>query len=300
MTKNISSSVSPAIPSFFTRITPKWLRRSRVVIPVVKLHGTIVANRRGLSLDNIDTALEKAFAKPATKAVALSINSPGGSPVQSALIHDRIRQLAAKNDIKVLVFCEDVAASGGYWLATAGDEIYANASSIIGSIGVVAAGFGFVEAIDKLGIERRVYTAGKNKSILDPFKPEKKADIDRLKSLHLEIHDSFIEQVKARRADKLVEDSDMFTGAFWTGSKAKQLGLIDGLGNMHDVLVEKFGPEVEVKMFDRTSGLLGKLGLSSRLGFGSGNFGSGNLVEGLGEDVIETLEARALWQRYGL
>ncbi len=280
---------------FITNLIPKRFRRSRVVIPVVKLNGTIAATRRGLSLDNIGSSLDKAFAKPATRAVALAINSPGGSPVQSALIHDRIRQLAAKNDIQVLVFCEDVAASGGYWLATAGDEIYANTSSIIGSIGVIASGFGFVKAIEKLGIERRVYTAGKNKSILDPFKPENKADIERLKKLHLEIHQGFIDQVKARRSDKLVEDKDMFTGAFWTGGKAKDLGLIDGLGNMHDVLVEKFGPEVELKVFDRSSGLLSKLGFASRL-----DLGRLNIAEGLGEDVIDSLETRALWQRYGL
>ncbi len=279
----------------FSKLIPKRFRRSRVVIPVVKLNGVIAASRRGLSLDNIGDALEKAFAKPATKAVALAINSPGGSPVQSALIHDRIRQLAAKNDIQVLVFCQDVAASGGYWLATAGDEIYANASSIVGSIGVVASGFGFVKAIDKLGIERRVYTAGKNKSILDPFKPEKKADIDRLKSLHLEIHNQFIDQVKSRRGEKLSDEDDMFTGAFWTGNKAKDLGLIDGLGNMHDILVEKFGPEVELKVFDRSSGLLSKLGFSSQI-----DFKNLNLMQGLGEDVIDSLESRALWQRYGL
>ncbi|HFC04391.1 MAG TPA: S49 family peptidase [Rhizobiales bacterium] len=276
--------------NFLSRYIPKRLRRSRVVIPVVKLNGVIAATRRGLSLENVGPSLEKAFAKPKTKAVALAINSPGGSPVQSALIHDRIRQLAAKNDTKVLVFCEDVAASGGYWLATAGDEIYANPSSIVGSIGVIAAGFGFVKAIDKLGIERRVYTAGKNKSILDPFKPEKKADIDRLKSLHLEIHEGFIDQVKSRRGDRLVEDDDMFTGAFWTGGKARDLGLIDGLGNMHDILAEKFGPDVELKLFDRSSGLLDKLGLSTRL----------NIAEGLGDELIDGFETRALWQRYGL
>lgn len=278
-----------------SKLIPKRFRSSRVVIPVVKLNGVIAATRRGLSLENVGESLEKAFAKPSTKAVVLAINSPGGSPVQSALIHDRIRQLAAKNDIEVLVFCEDVAASGGYWLATAGDEIYANASSIVGSIGVVAAGFGFVKAIDKLGIERRVYTAGKNKSILDPFKPEKKSDIDRLKALHLEIHDGFIDQVKSRRGDKLADEADMFTGAFWTGSKAKDLGLIDGLGNMHDVLVEKFGPDVELKVFERSSGLLSKLGFSSSL-----DLKNLNIVEGLGEDVIDSLETRALWQRYGL
>ena len=295
MRKNKSSLKPASSKSGISRFIPKWMRRSRVVIPVVRLHGGIAATRRGLSLDNIGPALEKAFAKPGTKAVALSINSPGGSPVQSALIHDRIRQLADKNKTKVLVFCEDVAASGGYWLATAGDEIYANTSSIIGSIGVVAAGFGFVEAIDKLGIERRVYTAGKNKSILDPFKPEKKADIDHLKKLQLEIHNSFIEQVKSSRARHLQEDSNMFTGAFWTGSKAKELGLIDGLGNMHEVLAKKFGPEVELKLFERSGSLLGKLGMASHA-----NTGSSVMIEGLGQEVIETLENRALWQRYGL
>lgn len=279
----------------FLKFIPKRFRRSRVVIPVVKLNGVIAATRRGVSLENVGQALEKAFAKSSTKAVVLAINSPGGSPVQSALIHDRIRQLAAKNDIEVLVFCEDVAASGGYWLATAGDEIYANASSIVGSIGVVASGFGFVKAIDKLGIERRVYTAGKNKSILDPFKPEKKADIDRLKSLHLEIHQGFIDQVKSRRGAKLQDDTEMFTGAFWTGSKAKELGLIDGIGNMHDVLVEKFGPDVELKVFERGGGLLSKLGLSSQL-----DLKNLSLTEGLGQEVIDSLETRALWQRYGL
>lgn len=277
-----------------SRILPKFMQRSRVVIPVVKLHGAIMASKNGLSLANLSSALEKAFAKKSVKAVALSINSPGGSPVQSALIHDRIRQLAQKNNIPVLVFCEDVAASGGYWLATAGDEIYANKMSIVGSIGVIAAGFGFVGAIDKLGIERRVYTAGKNKSILDPFKPEKADDIERLKGLHGEIHEVFIEQVKSRRGDKLKdENGDMFTGAFWTGGKALEMGLVDGLGNMHKILQKKFGPDVKLKLFERSSGLLAKLGLPR------GQMAA-NLTEGLSADVIETLETRALWQRYGL
>ena len=188
----------------FSKLIPKRFRKSLSIIPHVKLHGQIMSSSRGLCLNNLDKALEKAFASKSTKAVALSINSPGGSPVQSALLHDRIRQLANKNDIQVLVFCEDVAASGGYWLATAGDEIYANTSSIIGSIGVVSGGFGFVEAIKKLGIDRRVHTAGKNKSILDPFMPEKKADIERLKELQLESHEDFIAQVKRRRGDKII------------------------------------------------------------------------------------------------
>lgn len=277
-----------------SRLLPKFLRRSRVVIPVVRLHGAIVASKNGLSLANLSTALEKAFAKKTVKAVALSINSPGGSPVQSALIHDRIRQLAVKNDIPVLVFCEDVAASGGYWLATAGDEIYANPMSVVGSIGVIAAGFGFVGTIDKLGIERRVYTAGKNKSILDPFRPEVKDDIERLKQLQGDIHSVFIEQVRSRRGDKLKDDNgDMFTGAFWTGTRALEMGLVDGLGNMHDILQKKFGPEVELKLYERSGGLLAKLGLPR------GQLAA-NVTDGLSADVIETLETRALWQRYGL
>jgi len=191
------------------------------------------------------------------------------------------------------VFCQDVAASGGYWLATAGDEIYADENSIIGSIGVIAAGFGFVEAIKKLGIERRLYTQGENKSILDPFAPEKKEDVDRLMSLQGQIHKSFIDLVKSRRGAKLNDlDGDMFTGAFWTGDKALEMGLIDGLGSMHDILERKFGPDVEVKQFERSTGLLGKFGL--------GQARIGNLVDGLGDEIIEAAQTRSLWQRFGL
>ncbi len=282
--------ISKIIPK---RLVPKRFRGSSVVIPHVKLHGQITSSSRGLCLNNMEKALEKAFSNKANKAVAISINSPGGSPVQSALLHDRIRQLASKNDTQVLVFCEDVAASGGYWLATAGDEIYAHSSSIIGSIGVVSGGFGFVEAIKKIGVERRVYTAGKNKAILDPFQPEKKADIERLKSLQLEIHDNFITQVKDRRGDRLIDDDDMFTGLFWTGSKALDMGLIDGLGNMHDILQEKFGQDVEVKTFERHQGLLSKFGLQTKANQIS-------IAGQIGDELIESIESRTLWQRFGL
>ncbi|HHI81762.1 MAG TPA: S49 family peptidase [Rhizobiales bacterium] len=277
----------------FSRLIPKRFRPSRVVIPVIKLHGAIMTSRGGLALSTLAPVLEKAFAKPSVKAVALSINSPGGSPVQSALIHDRIRQLAAKNNTQVLAFCDDVAASGGYWLATAGDEIYANAASIIGSIGVIAAGFGFVGTMEKIGVERRVYTAGKNKLILDPFQPEKKSDVARLKELQGDIHRQFIDHVRARRAGKLPEDEgELFTGAFWTGDKAKELGLIDGIGTLHGILEEKFGDGVEVKMLDRNLGLLGKLGLPRAM---TRQFG-----EDLTGSILSGLEERALWQRYGL
>ncbi len=278
---------------FISKLIPKRFNRSITIIPHVRLHGQIMSSPRGLCLNNMEKALEKAFSDKSSKAVAISINSPGGSPVQSALLHDRIRQLAKKNDTKVLIFCEDVAASGGYWLATAGDEIYAHPSSIVGSIGVISGGFGFVEAIKKVGVERRLYTAGKNKSLLDPFMPEKQDDVERIKSLQLEIHEDFITQVKDRRGDKLVDNDEMFTGLFWTGTKALEMGLVDGLGNMYDVLQEKFGDGVEVKTIERHQGLLAKLGLQTK----ANPMGLGAQI---GDELIETIESKALWQRFGL
>ena len=206
--------------SFLSRLIPARFRKSQPRINVVRLHGAIGMSqplRSTLTAKDLEPLLEKAFIKN-IKAVALSINSPGGSPVQSALIHARIRSLAEEFKIPVFVFCEDVAASGGYWLACAGDEIYADESSIIGSIGVVSAGFGFVKAIGKLGVERRVHTAGENKSILDPFQPQKQEDVDRLLSLQKDIHTAFKTLVRTRRAGKLKGDeSEMFSGAFWAG-----------------------------------------------------------------------------------
>lgn len=248
----------------------------------------------------VNPVLEKAFSIKGIPAVAISINSPGGSPVQSKLIHDRIRQLAAKHEVEVLTFCEDVAASGGYMLAIAGDEIYADQSSIIGSIGVVAAGFGFVEAIKKLGVERRVHTAGKNKAILDAFQPEKKQDVERLKTLQLEIHQGFIDLVKQRRGAKLPDqEGDLFTGAFWTAPSAKELGLIDGLGNLHDVLEQKFGDKVKIKLVSKPAGM------SLRRLFGARHpvdqpAINVNLNPNLAQDLVQSLEIRALWQRFGL
>ena len=187
-----------------------------------------------LTAKGMNDVLERAFSKKGIAAVALVVNSPGGSAVQSALIHSRIRALASEHKLPVYVFCEDVAASGGYWLACAGDEIYADESSIVGSIGVIAAGFGFVEAIAKLGIERRVHTAGENKSILDPFKPEKPEDVERLLDLQADVHGAFKDLVKARRAGKLKgEDGELFSGAFWSGRQALARGLIDEIGHLH-------------------------------------------------------------------
>lgn len=248
----------------------------------------------------VNPVLEKAFSIKNIPAVAISINSPGGSPVQSKLIHDRIRQLAVKHEVEVLTFCEDVAASGGYMLAIAGDEIFADHSSIIGSIGVVAAGFGFVEAIKKLGVERRVHTAGKNKAILDAFQPEKKQDVERLKKLQLEIHQGFIDLVKRRRGTKLPDsEGDLFTGAFWTAPGAKELGLIDGLGNLHEVLEEKFGDKVKIKLVSKPAGM------SLRRLFGARHpvdpsAINVNLNPDLAQDLVQSLEIRALWQRFGL
>ena len=285
-----------------SRFPWSWLRRfrrNRVVVPVVRLSGVIAVGstlRPGLSLAAVNDVLERAF-KQRSKAVAVVINSPGGSPVQSALIHDRIRQLAKKHERRVIVFCEDVAASGGYWLALAGDEIHADQSSIIGSIGVVAAGFGFVETLNKLGVERRVYTAGQSKVILDPFQPEKKADVARLKELQASIHESFIRHVRDRRGDRLKgDDKEVFSGAFWTAEKARELGLIDGLGHLHQVLEDKFGAKVDIRPVRASSGW----GLKRLLAPRSEAPGIGLDAAGLAEGLIAAAEARALWQRFGL
>ncbi len=285
-----------------SRFPWSWLRRfrrNRAVVQVVRLSGIISVGstlRPGLSLAGVNDVLERAF-KPRSKAVAVVINSPGGSPVQSALIHDRIRQLARKHERRVIVFCEDVAASGGYWLALAGDEIYADQSSIIGSIGVVAAGFGFVEALGKLGVERRVHTAGQSKVILDPFQPEKKADVARLKELQATIHESFKRHVRDRRGDRLKgDDKELFSGAFWTADAACELGLIDGLGHLHQVLEDKFGKKVELRPVRASSGW----GLRRLLAPRGEVAGIGLDAAGLAEGLIAAAETRALWQRFGL
>ncbi len=273
--------------SFFARLIPLRFRKSAPLVHLVRLHGAIGMGtplRPAITAKDYDDVLEKAFSRKGIAAVALAINSPGGSPVQSALIHSRIRALAEKHKVPVLVFCEDVAASGGYWLACAGDEIYADDSSIVGSIGVIAAGFGFVEALNKLGVERRVHTSGDNKSILDPFQPEKKEDVDRLLSLQADIHQSFKALVRKRRGAKLNGDeAELFSGAFWTGRQALERGLIDGIGHIHAVLEAKFGDKVVIKAIAASQGW----GLK-RLGFGAG------------VDMIETMETRAMWSRFGL
>ena len=276
-------------------------RRKRPLVPVVRLSGVIAASggrRRGISLESVEPQLKKAFSIKGAKAVALVINSPGGSPVQSSLIGQRVRDLARKANVPVLAFCEDVAASGGYWLAASADEIYANPASVIGSIGVISAGFGFDRAIDKLGVDRRVYTAGENKMILDPFQPESETDVARLKSLQREIHQQFIDHVVERRGAKLTGDhDDLFSGAFWTGAAAVDLGLIDGIGECRRLVTERFGDNVDLvmvnpkrRLFDGVGGLPGTI--------------SGTMTGRVAADIVEETAAlaveRAHLSRYGL
>lgn len=261
------------------------------LIPVVRLTGVIGKASRfqtGLTMQGAAGALAKAFAMKRAPAVAIIIDSPGGSPVQSHLIFKRIRALAEEKEKPVLVFVEDLAASGGYMIACAGDEIVVDPASIVGSIGVISAGFGFVEAIGKIGVERRVYTAGENKMVLDPFQPEKKQDVERLKDLQEEVHEMFIDLVKSRRGDVLSDDPDLFTGLFWSGKRAVSLGLADRTGDLRSVLREKYGEKMRMKVISTEKGFLAR-----RLGFGAG------LVRSLVEPVLGELDDRAMRARYG-
>ncbi len=288
---------------FIKKLVPARLRRDVPVVPVVRLSGAIgmvSPLRPGLSLAGCAETLEKAFSVRGAKSVALAVNSPGGSPVQSALIYKRIRALSEEKEIPVIVFAEDVAASGGYMLACAGDEIYADESSIIGSIGVVSAGFGFVGAMEKLGVERRVYTSGENKMILDPFQPEKDADVDRLKTLQLDVHESFKDLVRTRRGEALKgEEDELFSGAFWSGTKARELGLVDGLGDMRTVMRERFGEKVRLRLVNQPKGWLRRrFGADTTLPVMESLAGA---VRGsLAADMLAAAEERALWSRYGL
>ena len=235
---------------------------NKPIIAHIRLSG-VIGNvgrfQQGLSYASHRDIIKKAFSIKKAKAVAISINSPGGSPVQSHLLYSLIRKLADENKIKVITFAEDVAASGGYMLACAGDEIYANASSIVGTIGVIYSGFGFQDLIKKAGVERRVHTAGKSKSILDPFVEEKPEDIKKLKDIQEDLHKEFINLVKHSRKEKLKSNDDvLFNGEFWAGGKAKELGLIDGIGNVFQVLEDRFGKDVKIKNFEKQEGWLKK------------------------------------------
>lgn len=290
----------------FSSLIPARFRRNQLVVPVVRLSGAIMASgsplRQNLSLANVASVLERAFQDKRSPVVALSINSPGGSPVQSRLIHDRIRQLADRHEKRVLVFVEDVAASGGYMIALAGDEIIADETSIVGSIGVVSAGFGFTEAIARLGVQRRVYTAGSNKAILDPFQPEKESDIAHLKTLQREMHAVFIDMVKHARGSRLADDDDLFTGLFWTGAKARELGLVDQCGLLSAVIQERYGPKTKLKLVQAKKNLFGRPQPSAGLsvdGFSGDRLGAA-MAAGLPDAILDAAAERTLWSRFGL
>ncbi len=277
-------------------------------VPVVRLEGMIGgmgAGRRNITAKKIEPVLKRAFSIPDINAVALIINSPGGSPAQSSLIAGAIRRWSEEKQVPALAFVEDIAASGGYWLATAADEIFADRNAIIGSIGVISQGFGLHEAIEKIGVERRVYTAGKSKSVLDPFRPEKPDDIKRLKRILEGLHKNFIAQVKDRRGDKLKEDDGLFTGDFWLAEDAIEHGLIDGVADMTTLLKERFGEKVQLLPIEQKRGLFslpwsggGDVGGDLRGDFGGGV--TDRLLESATLNLADLAEEKIIRARYGL
>jgi serine protease SohB len=297
----MASSIRDRSVSLLRRFVPARFRSDIPVVPVVRLSGVIGVStplRPGLMLATVARTLERAFSMRRIRAVALVINSPGGAAAQSHLIHQRIRALADEKKVPVIAFAEDVAASGGYMIACAADEIVCDPSSIVGSIGVVGGSFGFHKLIEKIGVERRLYTSGERKAMLDPFLPEKPEDVERIKAIQHEIHESFIALVKARRGDKLdSRESALFSGEYWTGQRARALGLVDTIGDVRGVLRERYGDKVEMPLIaERGFSLFGR-----RVpGVGRGELSSLWSGPTLAEDLISTLEARALWARYGL
>jgi len=284
----------------FRALVPRRFRRGLPVVPVVRLAGVIGFStplRPGLTIASIARSLERAFTWRGASAVALVINSPGGSAVQSHLIFQRIRQLAEEHTRPVFAFVEDVAGSGGYMIACAADEIVCDASSILGSIGVVGSSFGFTGLIEKLGIERRLHTSGEHKAMLDPFLPEKADDVERLKEIQHDIHKGFIDLVKSRRGTALTGPADtLFSGEYWAGSKAVELGLADHLGDLRSTLRKRFGAEVVTPLITAERGFLGR-----RIpGIGGGRFADESLSVGFADEILSALEARALWSRFGL
>lgn len=271
----------------------KKVREPAPVVGVIRLHGIIGRGPRfgpALSLQGVAANIQRVFSLRHLKAVALAVNSPGGSPVQSALIAARIRALAAEKEIPVYAFAEDVAASGGYMLLAAGDTLYADQNSIIGSIGVISSGFGFAGLIEKLGVERRLHTAGDKKSLLDPFLPEQDDERERLKSIQRELHENFKNYVRERRQGKLKSpEDDLLTGEFWTGTRALELGLVDGLGDLRSVMRQKFGDRVRLRLVGGDRRWL-------RLPFRSVLGASGYWAD----DLIDAAESRAHWARFGL
>ena len=292
----------PGVVDRCVALLPARFRRGAAVVPVVRLSGVIGAVtplRQGMTLAGVAKMLERAFATKNAKAVALLINSPGGSPVQSRQIYLRIRQLAAEKKLPVLVFVEDVAASGGYMIACAGDEIFCDPSSILGSIGVVGGSFGFQELIRKIGVERRLYTAGEHKAMLDPFLPEDPDDVARLKAIQREIHAIFISLVKESRGSRLKDaDGELFTGEYWAGEKSVALGLADGIGDLRATLRARYGEKVLTPVIAPASGMLS--GLFGRRAPGAGSLGALDGIRALPDDLISALETRAIWAKFGL
>jgi signal peptide peptidase SppA len=294
MAQTSFSSMLPARLQFL--LPAKYRVYSDPIIPVVRLSGPIGAVmplRTGLAMSSVAPLLERAFSVPGARAVALVINSPGGSAAQSHLIFKRVRALAEEKKLPVIAFVEDAAASGGYMIACAADEIYADPASIVGSIGVVSASFGFHELIERIGIERRVHTAGKSKAMLDPFRPENPDDVVRLKGLQRQIHDVFVGLVRDRRGEKLNDSyDDLFSGAFWVGAEALDLGLIDGLGDIRTILRQRFGEKVRFRMIEPARPpLLGRL-------LGRRSLGQSSLIDP--GEIVGALEERAAWARLGL
>ncbi|MCA1370839.1 S49 family peptidase [Bradyrhizobium sp. BRP14] len=285
---------------FLKKLMPRRFRRDGVTIPAIRLHGAIMSGggqfRPVLNLASVAPLLEKAFSIKEAPAVAISVNSPGGSPVQSRLIYQRIRDLAEEKKKRVLIFVEDVAASGGYMIALAGDEIIADPTSIVGSIGVVSGGFGFPELLRKIGVERRVYTAGENKVVLDPFQPEKQRDVEFLKSLQLDIHDIFIQMVKTRRGSLLADHPDIFSGLFWTGKRSQELGLVDSLGDMRGEVKKRYGEKARLELIQPARSLFGRRQPGAAV---AGSI-AGPLAASAAAGLVEAIEERALWARFGL
>lgn len=285
------------IRSLLETLRVPGFRNPRPVVSVLRLSGVIGRSSSGLrpalNIADLVQLIERAFSIKHVKAVALSINSPGGAPAQSSLIQKRIRALAEEKKIPVIAFAEDVAASGGYWLACAGDEIFADDTSVIGSLGVVSAGFGFQELLARYGVERRVHTAGEKKAMLDPFLPENPDDVETLKALQRDVHDAFKEMVRDRRAGKLkAEEDELFSGEFWTGRRALKLGLIDGIGELTAVMQERYGEKVRFRPIAGRQGLLRR-----RLGIWGG---ASPDLGGVADGLLGVIEERALWSRFGL
>ena len=291
----------PSLTDRMMEWIPARLRRGAAVVPVVRLSGLIGAVtplRPGMSLAGVARTLERAFSMKNAKAVALVINSPGGSPVQSRQIYLRIRHLAAEKKLPVLVFVEDVAASGGYMIACAGDEIFCDPSSIMGSIGVVGGTFGFQDLIKRIGVERRLYTAGEHKGMLDPFLPENPDDVTRIKTIQREIHALFIALVKQSRGARLKATDDvLFTGEYWAGETSVSLGLADAVGDLRSTLRARYGDKVVTPVVAPSTGLLS--GLLGRKSAGAGTLASLDGFTGFPDELISALESRAIWAKFG-